>query len=95
MDDDPDTMMRPALIICARFWLSVLALVFLSGCTETTATDQCLRREIFFQCLNSLPAGPVATKYNDWDEVVSQCGSEAAFQSIRKKSQITAQCGVD
>jgi hypothetical protein len=95
MDDDPDDMLRESWIYYVVFWLAVLSLVFLSGCTETTATDQCLRREIFFQCLNSLPAGPVATKYNDWDEVVSQCGTEAAYQSIRKKSQITAQCGVD
>jgi hypothetical protein len=95
MDDDPDDMLRKSWIYYMVFWLAVLSLVFLSGCAETTAADQCLRRDIFFQCLQSLPAGPVETKYNDWDEVVSQCGTEAAFQSIRKKSQITAQCGVD
>jgi len=35
MDDDPDTMLRQTLIICACFWLSVLALVFLPACTPT------------------------------------------------------------
>jgi hypothetical protein len=33
------------------------------------------QRRIFFECLRSLPAGPQATKYNDWDEVVQACDS--------------------
>lgn len=35
MDDDPDAMPRQTLIICAMFWASVLALVFLPACTPT------------------------------------------------------------
>ena len=39
MDDDPDTMLRQTLIICALFWLSALALVFLPACTPTATVN--------------------------------------------------------
>jgi hypothetical protein len=39
MDDDPDTMLRQTLIICACFWLAVLSLVFLPACTPTVTVD--------------------------------------------------------
>jgi hypothetical protein len=39
MDDDPDTMLRQTLIICACFWLSALALVFLPACTPTATVQ--------------------------------------------------------
>lgn len=93
--DEETRMLRDSLFICALFWAAMLSLVFLSvGCTETTGTDQCLRREIFMQCMKSLPAGPVETKYNDWDEVVAECATVSYYQSLRVKSQITAQCGL-
>lgn len=36
-----------------------------------------LRREIFNECLASVPKGPTSVKYNDWEEVVSACGDQA------------------
>lgn len=54
--------------------------------------DQCLRREIFMQCLQSLPAGPAATKYNDWDEVVGSCGNAAYYQSLRQEQHVKPEC---
>lgn len=39
MDDDPDTMLRQTLLICALFWLAALALVFLPACTPTVTVD--------------------------------------------------------
>jgi hypothetical protein len=41
------------------------------------ALDKKVQQDLFFRCLKSLPAGPIASKYNDWDEVVSECGSQA------------------
>lgn len=35
MNDDPDAMLRDSLIICACFWLAILSLAFLPGCTPT------------------------------------------------------------
>lgn len=32
--------------------------------------------------------------YNDWDEVVGKCESVAYYQSLKKKTQITAECGL-
>lgn len=56
-----------------------LFVVLLVGCSppEWGITDQKLRQELFFKCMKSLPAGPTATKYNDWDEVVAECGNQA------------------
>lgn len=68
------------LLIC-------VAVLALSGCARQPSAgephkggyyDQDARREMFFECLKVLPAGPQATKYNDWSEVVSECGSQAA-----------------
>lgn len=59
---------------------------------EVVITDQCLRRELFNECMKALPAGPVATKYNDWDEVVSQCGREAYYMAKRKRAIVKPEC---
>jgi hypothetical protein len=39
MDDDPDTMLKQTILICALFWLSALALVFLPACTPTATVN--------------------------------------------------------
>jgi hypothetical protein len=70
----------------------VLSTLLLVGCEEPARPDQCMRREIFQQCMKALPAGPQATKYNDWDEVVSQCESVAYHQSLRKSDSIKPEC---
>lgn len=59
---------------------------------DERVANQCLRREIFNECMKILPAGPLATKYNDWDEVVGECGSQAYYLSIRNKSTIPPEC---
>ena len=64
----------------------IVALIALlcSGCSldiESWETDQELRREIFKECMQLLPAGPQETKYNDWDEVVIKCDRVAYYQS--------------
>ena len=68
-------------------WLLVLSIPVVVGLTGCNAphykTDDKLREELFFKCMQSLPAGPLATKYNDWDEVVSECGQQAYYLSNR------------
>ncbi|MNK14269.1 hypothetical protein D3C87_323690 [compost metagenome] len=68
----------------------------LAGCDAAVMDEmqpnQCLRAEIFKQCMAILPSGPVATKYNDWNEVVSECGSQGYYQSMRKTSTIPMEC---
>jgi len=59
---------------------------------EKSSIDQCLRATLFQQCLKALPAGPLATKYNDWDEVVKECANVARFQSARKLKNIKEEC---
>ena len=67
--------------------LIVSLLVFLFvGCNEPGQIskfkiNQELRREIFKECMQLLPAGPQETKYNDWDEVVEECDNVAYSQS--------------
>ncbi len=52
----------------------------LAGCginDEYGVLDEKARQELFFKCMEKLPAGPVATQYNDWSEVVEECGNQA------------------
>lgn len=76
--------------------------ISLSACSEESnrvpsggdrvIVDQCLRSDLFKQCLSLLPAGPAATKYNDWDEVVSACGNQAYYQALRVQKFVKAEC---
>ena len=84
--------------------LAALALVAaLVGCDtrkqevaqRTEAYDQCVRAELFQACLATVPAGPQAAKYNDWDEVVSECGTQARTMSVRPVKAIKEGCRAD
>jgi len=75
------------------------AFLALSGCSvemsNSTVLDQCLRRELFKECLAGLPKGPTTTGISsDWDEVVYACGHQAYYLALRKKDQIKAECRV-
>ena len=75
--------------------LWVVVLLSLSACgrpADVTVVDQCLRAELFKQCMASLPQGPVSTKYNDWDEVVDSCESASYGQSMRKRGHVRPEC---
>jgi hypothetical protein len=78
--------------------LILLSLLLLAAChddkpfIDERVANQCLRRELFNECMKMLPAGPVATKYNDWDEVVAECGSQAYYMSHRRESTIPQGC---
>jgi hypothetical protein len=74
--------------------LILLSVLLLAACSkdDKPLANQCLRRELFNECMKMLPAGPVATKYNDWDEVVAECGSQAYYMSHRKESTIPPGC---
>ena len=69
-------------------------LFLLSGCAElsATVTDQCLRKQIFDDCLKNLPAGQDGTKYSDWDEVVQACENVAYYQSMRLETSVKQEC---
>lgn len=74
----------------------VLAAVLLTACNPvpvaTSIPDQCVRQQLFQACMKALPAGPVATHYNDWSEVVEACESSAYYQSFRLTSTIKPEC---
>lgn len=82
---------------------ALIAALLLSGCEVQTpgydqpirvsGPDQCLRAELFQQCLKNAPAGPAVTgKYNDWDEVVDSCEDAAYRQAWRPLSAIKPEC---
>ena len=61
--------------------LLLLPLFVLAGC-DTAPTnayqDQALRRQIFKECLESIPKSPEKIdNSNDWQEVVEECGDQA------------------
>jgi hypothetical protein len=75
--------------------LSLLS-VGLGGCApedRKIIVDQCLRNEIFQQCMKILPRGPRTTGMsNDWDEVVKECGEQGFYQSKRKREFVKPEC---
>lgn len=72
----------------------ILVGLMLVGCweVEPEVHDQCMRREIFKECLAALPAGPKQTQYNDWAEVVRECETAAYYQSYRTKRFVSEEC---
>jgi hypothetical protein len=61
---------------------------------STYTTDQCLRSELFAKCMAAIPAGPISPKYNDWDEVVGECGSAAFYQAQRQRRFVKPECAL-
>jgi hypothetical protein len=83
-----------------RKLLLIFGVVALSACDKETmepklTIDQCLRAQLFNQCIKTLPPGPLATKYNDWDEVVSECGSQSRNLSYRNREFVKPECRGD
>lgn len=81
--------------------LILAATLLLAGCDpdkerrespDATLVDQCLRTELFRACLLSVPRGPDATKYNDWAEVVEECGTQAYRQALRARRNVEEKC---
>jgi hypothetical protein len=73
--------------------VTLLLTIALAGCEfDAPAADQCMRREIFTECLKIVPAGPTKTHYNDWAEVIGKCENAAYYQSLRKTTQIKPEC---
>jgi hypothetical protein len=74
----------------------LIAVLTLVGCTPENMgreqLDQCIRWQLFQQCMAALPAGPVQAKYNDWDEVVSQCESTASRAAYRIPELVPDTC---
>ena len=70
------------------------SLLLITSCKkeDRAIQDMCLQREIFKECLESLPAGPISTHYNDWDEVVKECRKTAYSNSKRRESTIKNEC---
>lgn len=70
----------------STFSLSILiALLTVAGCTpdsdDAVQARKALRIELFEKCMQLLPDGPQTTKYNDWAEVVGECGNQAYYMS--------------
>jgi hypothetical protein len=99
---DKDTALFLALVLSLLFLTGCNKHTDANGVTTISATeidksekasmDQCLRATLFQQCLKALPAGPLATKYNDWDEVVKECQIASQYQSHRKLKNIKEEC---
>jgi hypothetical protein len=74
----------------------ITALLLLTGCDSPISSNgpnQCMRQKLFKECLELLPIGPrTVSNSNDWDEVVSECGSQAYYQSLRRRDQIDVKC---
>lgn len=72
------------------FAVAMLAGLAACGPTEEHCIDQCLRSQLFQDCLSRIPKGPekITAAGNDWDEVVSECRSAAYYQSMRSQCEV-------
>jgi hypothetical protein len=72
----------------------LLLVLIISGCDipEQPIVDQCLRVELFQNCLKIIPAGPTTVVSNDWAEVVDECETTAYYQSKRLREFIKPEC---
>ena len=71
---------------------TILILSLLAGCESSSITDQCLRKELFSQCMDLSPADPTNTMYKDRDELVNYCESASFSRSFRLRDQVKAEC---
>jgi hypothetical protein len=72
-------------------WSRLLcAVLFVAGCDEVKGpvVNQEIRERLFFQCLERIPKGPEQTKYNDWDDVVRECGTQAYYMSMNRQAKV-------
>lgn len=91
-----NTAWREAYLRAMAKVCMVLVASALIGCGEfkPPTPDQCLRREIFRECMSVLPKGPESTMSNDWAEVVGECSRTALSQSLRQPEQIAPECSL-
>ncbi len=76
----------------------IVALALLAACDVTkppesrTILDQCLRAQLFQQCLAAVPKGPQVTHDNPWHKVVDECAGAAMYQSYRLREHVKQEC---
>ena len=61
----------------------IAAAISLTACQQApeNRVDGSLRIALAQRCIDTLPVGPSSVKYNDWDEVVMQCDTNAYYQA--------------
>jgi hypothetical protein len=62
---------------------ALACIVALTACDQSTIHDQCMRTQIFRACI----ATTAAT-----NDIVEQCDSAAAYQSLRKREHVKPEC---
>ena len=80
--------------------LFILAIALaLSGCTpvkpkDDTQIDQCIRNELFQQCMSVIPTGPthLTETKNQWSDVIEACENQATHASYRLTSVVKLEC---
>ena len=79
-------------------WIMSLSLS-LAGCESapglSVQADQCLRQQVFKECMSLTPAMPtvkVDQSTGDWAEIVQACSNHAYYTSKRQANQIKEEC---
>lgn len=72
--------------------LVLLVLSVTQACDSTVGTDQCLRRELFNECLQNIPVEPGSSRRADWAGVVQGCSDYSYLTAKRQYSSIPASC---
>jgi len=83
-------MKKLGMFIAAAF--TIAAAMTANAASAEMVLDQCKREELFFKCMQMVPKGPDSTKYNDWDEVVAECGQQVYYLAHRPLEQVKPEC---
>lgn len=74
-----------------KFILIVGICLLLSGC-ERILSDQCIKAKLFKECMSTIPQVSQPAIYKDLSEVIESCSDFAYYTSLRKESQVKAEC---
>jgi hypothetical protein len=72
----------PALIV-----LVPATVVVVSSCENNDIIDQCLRREIYKECMDAAPKDK-----EPWSKIMDKCSRLSEYQSLRQLAQVKPEC---
>ena len=58
---------------------------------NSQVNDQCIRREIFLQCISITDPHPNLNNDNR-AKIISECGTQSYYLSLRQKSRVKPEC---
>lgn len=70
-----------------RLFILIIIIIFiLAGCSKTTVVDQCIRSEIFLNCIK------MSTDSKLYEGTVNSCSKQSLYMAIRRVEHVAPEC---